>query len=388
MNIFDQYLFDEIVESYIQPDLTFEDYEEIYQRFLNLEHIPEVKPYLLSMRFLGLGTEAEPEEVLSELRTHFDSGNVNLCGLYYDMILYKNRNDKEAAEKLSKFENEGYSDNYLKEHSHLNYEEVRDDEYDEEDDQDEYDYDDEGYKDDYELAEKIRIKSMEFECRGFSGLYFTNRDVDYLNAKVYIESVKKPCHIKVRSQIFDGDYIFSKIFNNEYDLKPGDAWFRTTGWGNTNYNCYSDGVYKWVVEINGTQTYGQEFRMYNGKVDKTGPILTGVKLFASKATGALKADQENYKTNFDGRTLEHIYFKTFIEAPGSHMYVQVFIKVIYMEDDSVLYNNYCLQDLDKDTIACWNSIGYSSPGCWKKGLYKYTVRIGNSRSYEGNFTVY
>ena len=124
MNIFDQYLFDEIVESYIQPDLTFEDYEEIYQRFLNLEHIPEVKPYLLSMRFLGLGTEAEPEEVLSELRTHFDSGNVNLCGLYYDMILYKNRNDKEAAEKLSEFENEGYSDNYLKEHSHLNYEEV------------------------------------------------------------------------------------------------------------------------------------------------------------------------------------------------------------------------------------------------------------------------
>lgn len=218
--------------------------------------------------------------------------------------------------------------------------------------------------------------------------YFDHRDVDYLNAKVYIESVKKPCHIKVRSQIFDGDYTFSKIFNNEYDLKPGDAWFRTTGWGNTNYNCYSDGVYKWVVEINGTQTYGQEFRMYNGKVDKTGPILTGVKLFASKATGALKADQENYKTNFDGRTLEHIYFKTFIEAPGSHMYVQVFVKVIYMEDDSVLYNNYRLQDLDKDTIACWNSIGYSSPGCWKKGLYKYTVRIGNSRSYEGNFTVY
>lgn len=131
MDIFDQLLFDEIVESYIQPDLTFEDYEEIYQRFLNIENVPEVKPYLLAMRFLGLGTEAEPEEVLSELRTHFESGDVNLCGLYYDMLLYKNRNDREAAEKLSEFENEGYSDNYLKEHSHLNYEEVRNDEYDE-----------------------------------------------------------------------------------------------------------------------------------------------------------------------------------------------------------------------------------------------------------------
>lgn len=210
MDIFDQYLFDEIVESYIQPDLTFEDYEEIYQRFLNLEHIPEVKPYLLSMRFLGLGTEAEPEEVLSELRTHLDSGNVNLCGLYYDMILYKNRNDKEAAEKLSEFENEGYSDNYLKEHSHLNYEEVRDDEYDKEDDQDEYDYDDEGYKDDYELAEKIKIKSMEFECRGFSGLYFTNRDVDYLNAKVYIESVKKRVILKFAHRFLTVITLFQK----------------------------------------------------------------------------------------------------------------------------------------------------------------------------------
>ena len=86
--------------------------------------------------------------------------------------------------------------------------------------------------------------------------------------------------------------------------------------------------------------------------------------------------------------LEHVYFEAFIDEPGVDMYIQFFIKVVYMEDDSVLYNDYFLQQLNSDTTACWNSIGYSAPGNWKKGLYKYTVRLGNSRRYEGNFTVY
>lgn len=388
MDIFDQFLFDEIVESYFQTDLSSEDYEEIYQRFLNLDHVPEVKPYLFAMRYLGLGTEAEPDDVLNELRTLLNSGDVNLCGLYYDMLLYKNRGDSEAAHNLSKYENEGYTDNYLKEHSHLNYKDESKESEDCEDNDYENDDEDEYVGDDYDPKPKVIYKSMDFESNGFWGLYFTNRDVDYLNAKVYIEPIKRPCHIKVRSQIYRGDYTFSKVFNNEYDLKPGDTWFKTQGWGNTNFNGYSADLYKWIIEIDGTQTYSQEFRIYNGKVDKTGPVVKNVKLFASKASGAQKADQENWKTNFEGRTLEHVYFEAFIDEPGVDMYIQFFIKVVYMEDNSVLYNDYFLHQLNSDTIACWNSIGYSAPGNWKKGLYKYTVRLGNSRTYEGNFTVY
>lgn len=51
MDVFDKYLFDEITQDYAQEDLSSEDYEEIYQRFLNLQHVPEVKPYLLAMKF-------------------------------------------------------------------------------------------------------------------------------------------------------------------------------------------------------------------------------------------------------------------------------------------------------------------------------------------------
>lgn len=382
MDVFDQYLFNEIIEEYNKPDLTSEDYEEIYQRFLNLAHLTEVKPYLLAMRFLGLGTEQEQDDVLAELEKLLDSNDAVLCGLYYDLLLFKNEDDHESAIKLLDFLADGYSDSYLKDKSHINYEEdeFSEEEYDDLDD--DYDYDE------YDEIEEIVFDRMEFECKGLSGLYFTSKDVDYLNAKVYIKPVKKACRIKVRSQIFDDDDSFSKIFTNEYDLKPGDCWFRTTGWGNENCNCYYDGVYRWVIEINGTDTYGQDFRMYNGKLDKIGPRLTDVKLFASKATGALKADQENYRQNFDGRTLEHIYFKTFMNEPGSNMYVQFFIKIICLEDNSVVYDDYEIQDLDYNTYACWRSVGYDKPGNWKKGLYKYTVRLGNSRTFEGNFTVY
>lgn len=429
MDIFDQYLFDEIVESYIQPDLTFEDYEEIYQRFLNLEHIPEVKPYLLSMRFLGLGTEAEPEEVLSELRTYFNSGDVNLCGLYYDMLLYKNRNDKEAAEKLSEFENEGYSDNYLKEHSHLNYEEVRDDEYDEEDecgytitcgncgcefdiseeensqdsvicpscktviylddieedDNEDYDYDDEE-NDDYG---NIEFKKIEFESNGITGIHFTSRDVDYLRAEVFFEPIEKPCHISVRSKIVDFNDPVSDIIEDDINLEDGDYSFCTTGWGNDTFDGYSAGWLKWVIEINGYDTYSREFRIYDGKIQEPKLHIDNIKLFASKTTGAREEDMDYCTTNFKGKTLEHIYFMAIMEnEPGLDMYVKFSIKVIYLDNDSVAFDECFMQPLNHDTYACWKSVGYPIPDYWDKGLYKYIVKIGDSNEYEGNFTIY
>ena len=53
MDVFDQYLYEEITKSYAQDDLSSEDYEELYQRFENLAHLPEVKPYLFAMHYVG-----------------------------------------------------------------------------------------------------------------------------------------------------------------------------------------------------------------------------------------------------------------------------------------------------------------------------------------------
>lgn len=212
--------------------------------------------------------------------------------------------------------------------------------------------------------------------------------IDYLSARVYIEPLKTTRKLKVRSQIYDGDNAFSDVFSDEYTLKPGTTNFKTNGWGNKNFYGYSDGIYKWIVELDGDNTYSQEFRIYGGKLTKSGVRVRDVKLFASKSSGALEKDRDNYKSAFEAKSLEYIYFKLFIDEPGSDMTVQIFIKVTCLEDNSVFCNKYELQELDSNTIACWNGVGYSQPGKWNKGLYQYSVRIGDGQKQEGTFAVY
>lgn len=238
------------------------------------------------------------------------------------------------------------------------------------------------------INDKIRYKRMSFEGCGYSGLYFSSADIDYLNAKVFIEPVKTTRKISIRSQIYAGDDAFSKVFTDIITLKPGDTCFTTTGWGNKNFNCYRNRVYQWRVEIDGTDVYCQDFRFYTGKIDKIGLPIKDVKLFASKASGALESDRDKYAVLFDSSTLEYVYFKCFINEPGTDKLVQLWLKVIYLEDDTVFYDDYFLQDLDSETIGFWEGIGYSSKRKWKKGLYKYTIRIGSASAQEGTFTVY
>ncbi|WP_435645229.1 hypothetical protein [Butyricicoccus porcorum] len=49
MDIFDQYLFEEITTQYSKSGLSSDDYEELYQRFCNLDYLKEVRPYLLTI---------------------------------------------------------------------------------------------------------------------------------------------------------------------------------------------------------------------------------------------------------------------------------------------------------------------------------------------------
>lgn len=380
MDIFDQYLYEELTTQYARPGLSADDYEELYQRFCNMDYLAEVKPYLLTMRFFGLGTAAEKDTVLSELKAMLNEDDCMLKGLYYDLLLSENSNNTDAIVNLRRMVDEGYTNEFTKEKSHIEKatspSEVS------------ASQKNTTVKEPTQTDEDVAVDYITFECNGFNGLYFTAGDVDYLYAKVFIKPFYGKKHIKVRSQIFlDGD-AFSKVFSNEYDIDSDTRWFKTQGWGNTNFNCYRNNIYQWVIEIDGKTTFSQEFRMYNGKLNKSGPKVNDVKLFASKSSGALEADRDNYKTTFDGKTLEYIYFKFLMDPPGEDMNVQVYIKVTYLEDNSVFRDKYFLQQLNDNTIACWDGIGFSKAGKWKKGLYQYSVHIGTGTKYEGTFTVY
>jgi len=426
MDIFDQYLFDELTAQYAQPDLSSDDYEELFMRFGNIAHLDEVQPYLLTMRYFGLGTVAEKNAVITELKAKVSEEDYILKGLYFDLILSENPNDSTAITGLRNMVKAGYTNIYTKDKSNIHdvcadadfvydntetiYEvvcpicdetvsfdrntysngsivcpncgeilefSIEDEDTSENSDSIEADTDN----------DEVSVDYMIFECNGYSGLYFTAGDIDYLAAKVFIKPIKGKKHIKVRSQIYLGDEPFSKVFSNEYDITPETRWFKTQGWGNTNYNCYRNNTYRWIIEIDGETTFSQEFRMYNGKMNKTGPRVNDVKLFASKASGALEKDRDSYRTIFDSSTLEYIYFKFLINEPGENMNVQAFIKITYLEDNSVFWDDYIVQPLDDNTIAFWTGVGYRKAGNWKTGLYQYSAYIGNRSKYEGTFTV-
>lgn len=378
MDIFDQYLYDEITKIYSKEKLSSEDYEELYQRFENLEHLAEVKPYLFAMRYMGYGVPAEKENVMSEMKTLLNNGDIHINGLYYDLLLFEKENDYEVLQNLKEMASKGYSDVYLKEKSHLHassheptHSEKRD-----------------HAPTPSKEPQKVVFKRMIFEGCGYSGLYFTSGDIDYLNAKVFIEPVNETRHLRVRSQIYAGDEPFSKVFSDEYTLKPGDKWFTTTGWGNKNFYAYDNRVYQWRIEFDGEDVYCQDFRFYGGKIDKSGIPLTDLKLFASKASGAAESDRSNYKTTFDAATLEYIYFRLFFNSPGEEKVLQIFLKIKCLEDDSVFCDKYIIHRLNADTISCWEGVGYSKSGKWKKGLYQYCLSFERGSKYEGTFTIY
>ena len=378
MDEFDRYLFDELTDTYTKEKLATDDYEELYQRFCNMDHLEEVKPYLFAMRFLGLGVSAERDTVQQELKSMLPLNNSSLAGLYYDLLLFEDESNSSAVADLTRMVEKGYTDKYLKDRSHIHTigkNQVSTPPQKEEPAKS-------------SVPEAIKFKRISFESCGYNGRFFTAGDIDYLSARVYIEPLKSTRKLKVRSQIFDGDNTFSDIMNNEYTLQPGTSNFKTTGWGNKNFYGYHAGVYKWVIELDGEKTYTQEFRIYGGKLNKNGVPVKDIKLFASKAKGALEADRENYKTTFDATSLEYVYFKLFIDEPGEDMPVQIFIKITCLEDNSTFWDRYVIHPLNSNTIACWHGVGFSQPGKWKKGLYQYSINIGNGPKHKGTFTVY
>lgn len=377
MDVFDEYLYTELINDYAQPNLQEEDYEELYQRFLNINHVPEVNPFILTMRYFGLGVHPEPDVVMNELKES-NAEDIILVGLYNDLLLFENPCNEDAKKNLIDISAKGYSEIFLKDRSYLHVINTENDKVPTIEKQ----------VDNSINPDEFTYQKMTFESNGYSGLYFASREIDYLNAIVYFNEIKSPIPLKVRSQIFQNDEPFSEIFSNEYTLQEGWCWIRTTGWGNTSFNCYNKGTYQWRVEINGADVYSQNFTIYRGSIDKIGPTITDLKLFASQWTQALKTDQENYKTAFSKAETECIYFKFFIQNPKHNSCVQVHKKIVRLDDDYELCDCSSLVELQDDTTALWSGWGYSESGKWKKGLYEYHVSLGSADELSGTFTIY
>lgn len=180
MDAFDKYIYDEITKTYAKNNISDEEYEELYQRFDNLSNEPEVKPYLFAMRYMGWGTKSEPESVMDELEVLLADGDSILSGLYYDLKMFENESSVDLSGALNECKQNGYSTLFLKEKSHLHVTREKDVPAKEP----------EKIERVQEAPETIKYKSMTFESCGYSGLYFTSGDIDYLAARVYIEPIR------------------------------------------------------------------------------------------------------------------------------------------------------------------------------------------------------
>lgn len=120
MNSLDENLLNEAIFNYSKSDITNEEYEDLYYCFLDLSHIPATEPYLYTMRYMGYGTTAEPKKVMEELQLRLNDKNPSVVGLYYDLFLFEEPDNKNAARMLKENSMNGYTDAYLKNQSHLN----------------------------------------------------------------------------------------------------------------------------------------------------------------------------------------------------------------------------------------------------------------------------
>lgn len=172
MDIFDECLFKELTTQYAKPNLSADDFEELYMRFCNLDYLPEVMPYLHTMRFFGLGTDPEKATVLSELKKALNGEDYMLKRLYYDLLLAENSNNTDAIVNLRRMVDEGYTNKFTKEKSHI--EKVTT--------QSEVSVSQKNttVKEPTQTDEDVAVDYITFECNGYNGLYFTAGDIDYL----------------------------------------------------------------------------------------------------------------------------------------------------------------------------------------------------------------
>ena len=64
-----------------------------------------------------------------------------------------------------------------------------------------------------------------------------------------------------------------------------------------------------------------------------------------------------------------MYFKFLINPPSKDMNVQVFIKVVRKEDNSVFRDKYFLQHLKANTVVFLKEIRFSNAGNWECPRY-------------------
>lgn len=135
----------------------------------------------------GLGTAAEKDTALSELKAMLNEDDCMLKGLYYDLLLSENSNNTNAIVNLCRMADRdgyGYTNKFTKEKF---YNEKATASYEVSTSQKST-----TVKEPTQTDEGIAVDDTTFECNGYYGLYCTASDVDYSMLKNHSRYLQVP----------------------------------------------------------------------------------------------------------------------------------------------------------------------------------------------------
>lgn len=113
--------FDELSALYKKSNLGKIEWEELFQRFSLIDYLPEARPYILAMKFMGWGTEPASDDVLKEMENLADTEDYRLKGLYCDLKLIAGACEESTKEELKRWIDVGYNSEYLKQESRVHF---------------------------------------------------------------------------------------------------------------------------------------------------------------------------------------------------------------------------------------------------------------------------
>ena len=377
MNDFDRILFEELTKEYKQNNLSKSDQEDLFQRFLSIDYLDEVKPYLIVMRYLGLGTPKD-KNALNELKGMIGKKDYILAGLYYDLYLME-KDSPKAYQRLLKMQEKGYTDIYLNQYSHLPKKIVSENKL-------------------YHIYPKQSNNPiLFFETKSpnpgwkdplFKGYEFTSDDITYLSVYLLIESDADNVELKTSSQIFMDGEPLSKVMYCNFELIKGINLLRTSGYGSESGGSFKAGhEYEWKVILD-DKIYSRNFIVYPGIIDVNGVPIKQKRLYECKIGTKFNKPVSKFASTFDQPTLEQVRVRCFIESPRETKYICTHITFSKLGDLNKSNEIAFVSEIKPDQRFFDLPLeGYDEPGQWRKGTYRYTLGYDAGKTYEGTFEV-
>ena len=384
MNFMDKFLYDAWVADYNKSSLSDDEAKELFIRLEMLSHLDESKPYWYAMRYFGWGTEADPLNVLEELKDLLPSASNAIKGLYYDLLLNREPDNQEVRTALADLVGSGYNDSYTK--SHCSIYNSKPSRSEPNDNEIHIEISDEHPPITNHTAPEVEyINFCTNDNDDYEGYEFATENVTYLFPVIHFKPFREVRIISITSQILRDGEPYSSLFEDEIEeVEEGKLTIYPDGIGHDEPGWLEPGVYRWNLCINNQDFLFSEFVIYQGSMDSTGPLETTVSIFDHEPT---ESDQGSESLVFNIESLQPLYFNFDFDSLQHDMNVYYHVRITNADKDIEIVNKYNFIHLEEGDFYFWQQVTPHTSCVWEKGLYKYEAQIADGRVFEGTFTV-